>query len=104
MVAETSYGYTDGDGDGHENTVKPSNKVDGYDLSVQGQAESLRDVIEAVVNVGEDGVGVFYWEPAWLPVQVYNATPMFKTFPQTPMIPPSNVLASMKNSLTVLNV
>lgn len=39
-----------------------------YPISVQGQANSVRDVIEAVANVGEAGIGVFYWEPAWLPV------------------------------------
>lgn len=69
MVAETSYAYTLEDGDGHENTIKSeANLVDGYAASVQGQASSVRDVIEAVANVGENGIGVCYWEAAWLPV------------------------------------
>ncbi|WP_068646726.1 glycosyl hydrolase 53 family protein [Paenibacillus antarcticus] len=69
MVAETSYAYTAEDGDGHENTApKSSGQTLDYPISVQGQASSLRDVIEAVANVGEAGIGVFYWEPAWLPV------------------------------------
>nr|WP_033826974.1 glycosyl hydrolase 53 family protein [Bacillus andreraoultii] len=69
MVAETSYTYTAEDGDGHENTApKNVGQVLNYPITVQGQAQSVRDVIEAVVHVGNAGIGVFYWEPAWLPV------------------------------------
>ncbi|WP_407270485.1 glycosyl hydrolase 53 family protein [Radiobacillus sp. PE A8.2] len=69
MVAETSYAYTAEDGDGHGNTApKDEGQVLNYPITVQGQATAVRDVIEAVANVGEAGIGVFYWEPAWLPV------------------------------------
>ncbi len=68
MVAETSWHHTFEDGDGHENTIKPDSGFDQYPASVQGQATAVRDVIDAVVQVGEAGIGVFYWEPAWLPV------------------------------------
>lgn len=74
MVAETSYAYTDEDGDGYGNVVSSvsSNQTFNYPISVEGQAVAVRDVIEAVSNVGEAGVGVFYWEPAWIPVNVYH--------------------------------
>lgn len=69
MVAETSYAYTLEDGDGHPNTISLEDSlVNGYPATVQGQANSIRDVINAVAEVGEAGIGVFYWEPAWLPV------------------------------------
>lgn len=69
MVAETSYAYTASDGDGHENTApKKSGQTLSYPITVQGQAHSVRDVIQAVSDVGTPGIGVFYWEPAWLPV------------------------------------
>lgn len=69
MVAETSYAYTAADGDGHGNTApKSSGQTLDYPITVQGQAHAVRDVIEAVANVGEAGIGVFYWEPAWIPV------------------------------------
>ncbi|MCM3003297.1 glycosyl hydrolase 53 family protein [Priestia koreensis] len=69
MVAETSYAYTASDGDGHENTApKKSGQTLSYPITVQGQAYSVRDVIQAVSDVGTPGIGVFYWEPAWLPV------------------------------------
>jgi arabinogalactan endo-1,4-beta-galactosidase len=69
MVAETSYAYTAEDGDGQGNTApKSSGQTLDYPITVQGQANSVRNVIQAVANVGEAGIGVFYWEPAWLPV------------------------------------
>ena len=74
MVAETSYCYTAADGDGHENSVLASGAVDGYAFTVQGQANSLRDVIAATSAVGSNALGVFYWEPAWIPVNVYDST------------------------------
>lgn len=74
LVAETSYAYTDDDGDGNANTV--STAASGisldYDISVQGQANEVRDVMQAVKSA--DGSGVFYWEPAWIPVEVYDPT------------------------------
>lgn len=76
MVAENSWAYTLKDGDGHSNTVSEGNNdADAnYEFSVQGQADEVRDVIQAVANVGEAGIGMMYWEPAWIPVQVYDYT------------------------------
>ncbi|MDW4571303.1 glycosyl hydrolase 53 family protein [Microbacterium sp. M3] len=68
MVAETSWAYTLEDGDGHGNVIDVPSEATQYPISVQGQATAVRDVIQAVVNVGDAGIGVFYWEPAWLPV------------------------------------
>ncbi|WP_325063416.1 glycosyl hydrolase 53 family protein [Gracilibacillus salitolerans] len=69
MVAETSYTFTSEDGDGHGNTApQDSGQTINYPVSVQGQATAVRDVFEAVANVGDAGIGVFYWEPAWIPV------------------------------------
>lgn len=66
MVAETSYAYTLKDLDGHGNTIgKEEDLVAGYQATVQGQANMIRDVIQAAVNVGDAAVGVFYWEGAW---------------------------------------
>jgi len=69
MVAETSYTYTAEDGDGHGNTApKDAGQTLNYPITVQGQANAVRDVFDAVAKVGEAGIGVFYWEPAWIPV------------------------------------
>jgi arabinogalactan endo-1,4-beta-galactosidase len=68
VVAETSWARTLEDGDGHGNVIDLASEATGYPVSEQGQATAVRDVMEAVVNVGAAGIGVFYWEPAWLPV------------------------------------
>lgn len=68
MVAETSWAHTLDDGDGFANVIGSGTIGDAYPASVQGQATELRDVIAAVAAVGDAGIGVFYWEPAWLPV------------------------------------
>ncbi|MBQ9141035.1 MAG: glycosyl hydrolase 53 family protein [Lachnospiraceae bacterium] len=76
MVAETSWAYTLADGDGHDNTVRVGNNDTGndYPFSVQGQATEIASVMQAVKNVGDAGIGVFYWEAAWIPVQyAYDA-------------------------------
>ncbi len=74
MVAETSWAYTLEDGDGFTNTVREGNndKDMPYAFSVQGQADEISSVMQAVADIGEAGLGVFYWEPAWIPVQVYD--------------------------------
>ena len=68
MVAETAYPYTNEDGDTFGNVVsKDSSGVTfRYEISPEGQAACLTDVFQAVANVGDQGIGVFYWEPAWL--------------------------------------
>ena len=73
MVAETSYANTLADTDGHTNTVNEYNNNTGSDLlwdfNVQGQADELCSVMAAVNNVPNGkGLGVFYWEGAWITV------------------------------------
>lgn len=72
MVAETQYPYTTEDGDGHGNSLSSVMGDMLYPISVQGQANHIRDVFQAVINVGSKGIGAFYWEPAWLPVGPAN--------------------------------
>ncbi len=75
MVTETAYTYTWQDGDGHPNSLNKDTAgvTYAYPVSVQGQATALHDVMQAVTDIGEAGIGVFYWEPAWIPVAVYDA-------------------------------
>lgn len=70
MVLEISYAYTYDEGDGFGNTISEGMTTAAfpYAVTVQGQADSIRDVTEAVVKIGEAGIGVCYWEPAWIPV------------------------------------
>ena len=76
MVAETSWAFSLADGDGHDNTVRVGNNDSNqpYDFSVQGQVTEIASVAQAVANVGDAGIGIFYWEAAWIPVQyAYDA-------------------------------
>jgi arabinogalactan endo-1,4-beta-galactosidase len=71
MVAETSYAYTLEDTDGHDNTIREGNADEmmcetQYPFSAQGQASFLSALINTVNEAG--GLGVFYWEPAWITV------------------------------------
>lgn len=65
-VLETSYAYTLEDGDCNGNSVGESDLIDGYAATVQSQATCIRDIMAATNEGG--GLGVFYWEPAWIPV------------------------------------
>ncbi len=70
MVAETAYPYTNDDGDHFGNVVAEGSKdaTFRYPISVEGQANCLTDVFQAMADCGDKGIGVFYWEPAWLGV------------------------------------
>lgn len=67
LIAETSWGYTSADGDGFPNTSSGDENA-LHPFTVQGQTDTLSDVARAVTAVGEKGLGLFYWEPAWIPV------------------------------------
>lgn len=71
MVAEVAYIYTTENGDSEANNS--STTFYGYPASVQGQASLLRDVCNAISSIN-NGIGVFYWEPAWIPVTYYDKT------------------------------
>ena len=66
MVAEASYAYTLEDGDGNGNSVSEKDLSKYYAATVQSQVNALCDICESVVIA--KGLGVFYWEPAWIPV------------------------------------
>ena len=66
MVVETSYAYSTADTDYHGNTVGSGSST-GHPYTVQGQADQIRDVIQAVADM-HSGIGVFYWEGTWISV------------------------------------
>lgn len=67
VIAETSYCYTEKDGDGFGNSFDGiEDVVDGYAPTVQSQATMIRDICAAANEVGV--IGVFYWEGTWIPV------------------------------------
>jgi len=71
MVTEMSYVYTLEDGDGSGTTISGTGGDDlNYDVSPQGQANLMSAVARAMLDVGDAAIGISYWEPAWIPVNV----------------------------------
>lgn len=71
LVAETSIGYTT-DSLGCNGLVfsKEQEKATGYPATMEGQKQFLQDLYATVRQVENGrGVGVIYWEPAWLPIR-----------------------------------
>lgn len=71
LVAETSIGYTT-ETFGCRGIVysREHEKLTGYPATQEGQEAFLRDLFATVRKVKDGrGIGVFYWEPAWLPIK-----------------------------------
>jgi arabinogalactan endo-1,4-beta-galactosidase len=72
-IVEISYGFTFAPHANANNiffnTTQSGNArpVYGYEVSPQGQADLLRDSINALSSVSQ-GYGIFYWEGCWIPV------------------------------------
>lgn len=72
MVLETSYAYTNEDFDYSGNTISSESSITkDYPFSQQGQVNCLLDIIETIKNT-TNGIGICYWEGAWIPVG-YNS-------------------------------
>lgn len=63
MVLETAYAFTRDDFDGCGNTALEQTT---QPITVQGMANAVRDVIEAIANLGDYGLGVAYWGGTWV--------------------------------------
>lgn len=70
MVMETSYAYTTEDSDGWNNTIGTAGfDAKPYPFTIAGQANSVRDITDTVVNhTNGSGIGICYWEGAWITV------------------------------------
>ena len=69
MVMETSYAYTGEDTDFSGNTIGDGGTIiKDYPFTVQGQANHLRNVTDTIVNHTPSGIGICYWEGAWITV------------------------------------
>ncbi|NWL88637.1 hypothetical protein DMN77_13765 [Paenibacillus sp. 79R4] len=69
VVAETAYPYTYEDADEYGNIAgENETRIAGFPASVANQKLVTETVMNTVAHVdGHRGLGVFYWEPAWLP-------------------------------------
>ncbi|MFW6279342.1 MAG: glycoside hydrolase family 53 protein [Bacillota bacterium] len=70
VVAEFSYAWTLEKLDNHKAIFGPEQEREGgYSATRKGQIKAIKDVKQVVANIPRGrGRGVFYWEPAWIPV------------------------------------
>ena len=70
LIVEVAWGFTLDNADAMPNIFNADFAAKGgYSATIEGQAAVLRDTIAAVAAVpGGLGLGVFYWEPAWIAV------------------------------------
>ena len=70
IVVETAHPHTLEDGDGWPNIASAADaEKNGFPATPQGQADMLALMMNTVAHTaGGLGTGVFYWEPAWIPV------------------------------------
>ena len=69
MVMETSYAFTAQDTDFSSNTIGDGGGiVKDYPFTVQGQANCIRNITDTIVNRTSSGIGICYWEGAWITV------------------------------------
>jgi arabinogalactan endo-1,4-beta-galactosidase len=64
LLVETAYPFTNEGEDAAGNLLGPDTLIEGYPATPQGQLAYLTDLTQRVVDNG--GVGVVYWEPAWI--------------------------------------
>ncbi len=66
MIAESGWPFTLQNSDGTPNNV--SWEPGHYSVSPQGQVDEISAMYKAVLS-NDNGLGAFYWEPAWIPVK-----------------------------------
>jgi arabinogalactan endo-1,4-beta-galactosidase len=71
VITEMAYSNSLDNGDNWPNLFGAGDVTrGGYKATVEGQATFIRDVMAAVAQVPNGrGLGVFYWEPEWIPVE-----------------------------------
>lgn len=67
-VLETAWVNTLSEGDGTPNSIGENHDVSAFGVGVQSQVNELTSVYDNVMKEA-NGLGAFYWEPAWLPVK-----------------------------------
>ncbi|MDE6421029.1 MAG: glycosyl hydrolase 53 family protein [Lachnospiraceae bacterium] len=69
VLAETAYPFTNDNADNKSNMVSEADiKGVGFEASEENQRRVLELIMNAVAEC-EGGLGIFYWEPAWLAVE-----------------------------------
>lgn len=69
LVVETAYGHTSDSPSGADIFTEELADKGGYPATVEGQKQFLTDLMKTLKSMENGkGLGIVYWEPAWLPV------------------------------------
>lgn len=70
LIAEFSYPYTFADSDEYSNNISLGSSYDFiYKVNKDGQQEAIKDIYKTATSLGDDCLGLFYWEPLWISVK-----------------------------------
>ncbi len=78
LIAEFAYPYNFTNQDNMQNALSFGSSLDfPYTVSKTGQAECIEDIYKTATALGDDCLGLFYWEPAWkaIPDSDYIGSP-----------------------------
>jgi arabinogalactan endo-1,4-beta-galactosidase len=64
MILETGYPWSTENNDSYGNIFGSQTPINGYPFTKEGQSEMLKLITQSMVSAG--GVGIVYWEPAWI--------------------------------------
>ncbi|OQQ85730.1 glycosyl hydrolase [Ligilactobacillus salivarius] len=67
VVLETGWINNVNDSDGTGNSIGANSEIQAYSHDPQGQVDAMSDMYKALV--AGNGLGGFWWEPAWIPVK-----------------------------------
>lgn len=96
IICETSIGYTLSKL-GLDEMIFTSDLEEKtpYEATKKGQMEFLKDLFNTVRNVCNDrGLGVFYWEPSWLPIKNCAWAKKEGCLYNNDLVEPSNIWAN----------
>lgn len=67
LIAEFAYPYNFTNQDDMSNNISFNSSLDfPYPVSKTGQAECILDIYKTATALGDDCLGLFYWEPTWI--------------------------------------
>lgn len=69
LIAEFAYPYNFTNQDNTANNISFGSSLSfPYTVSKNGQAECITDIYKTATALGDDCLGLFYWEPAWISI------------------------------------
>ena len=69
LIVEFAYPYNLANTDNHPNAVSWGGSLNfPYTVNKDGQTQAICDIYKTATALGDDCLGLFYWEPAWISI------------------------------------